>query len=359
MASGVFFVTMKAIEKQLAVRPVHFMRSAFDSYLKLVLLSRLSALSRKLHISLILLSLCGGSLYAGEVASVSNARSAPVDLADSLTKASFRALQFEIDFVDAALVRFWPGKLIKAENTGPVPSAVSESEHELAADFWRRMDSLSGGSFELLEVEYRIMNGGSALSNQERGEIRCAGPLRDLRHAASVTERSAMHRAGPGFVSGFASVDRLAPRVSHDIAARPGIGRDIDVRANLHLHSIRNGAISGRPATQSNFSPGSPLSLRIFFKPLPAAFSFQSFIPSLSPVSFASVASVASVASDTAVEARVFGYFLRFRPTRAAFVVFDSFAAMTCGTGDAIASPQSALVPGRRQSPPELIGVSP
>ncbi|MEQ9367130.1 MAG: hypothetical protein RIF32_23050 [Leptospirales bacterium] len=255
--------------------------------------------SRKLQIAVLLPALLwSGSVYAGEVVLTETFEASGAAFAEP----AFATLQFEIDSVDSALplsalierrsqrfgcetrlpgVDFGSASL--ARHAGP---SARSSGASVAAEFWQRLDTLTGQRFELFDAEDRILAGATAAMPERRGEYRSASPLRDLHNVGPGGERAATASGGPAFKMGGVVVNRIAPRASLEVPSSSAGDRAIDARRTLHLHAIRNGYLS-KAANHNNQSsaprPSSPSSSShsFFFSFCSSALRALSF-PSLS-----------------------------------------------------------------------------
>lgn len=290
--------------------------------------------------------LCSSSLYASEGVLSGHFQSEPVESGEQL----FAALQFEIDLVDRALDHQIK-RANRSTDTGRfvhsgAGSVTGVAPGESTAEFWRHMDALARERLELLEMEHRLLSGDVSSLTEQRGEFRCASPLRNLHSSGSTGESCATSGGGPSFVAGYVSVDRLTPRASLNVPARPGIGRNTDVRASLFLHSIRNGSISGSGDRNSLFH--SRLLARILFA------DSRSSCPSIASFSSSFLAFLSGPLHTSGAHALI--HFFRLRPSRAGSV---SLPTRITTTGTLAHSLRLLSVPGRNGSAHlELIGVS-
>ncbi len=266
--------------------------------------------SRKYHI-VALLAACigGGVLYAGESTPPDASPDHRLQLAlhsqaslPAEQDRAFATLQFEIDFVDAALNRLGVQRRKRSLNiatdrnpvapdfrdvlqkqhghndrnpSGPVGAQAARSLEidDISQDFWRQFDELAVHYADSLEREERLLYGAvSSINTRPRpAEFRAASPLRSLSDGRVSGERSGAQRGASSFWAVGEAVASRTPRASLAVAELPGVGRMLDVRAGLHLHAIRNGSLS--KAAESLFadfrsslrSTPPSLSYRFFF----------------------------------------------------------------------------------------------
>ena len=233
---------------------------------------------RKLQLAFCILPLCAAPLFAGESVRIEQVASQSIHTAEQSVTSPvvFEAFAFETDSVD---------RLLNEARRDPVRSVMQKP---VAPHFWDRLDRLHEQSFDFFELEERIYR---------RSEV-ATGTHGEIQQRAPIPFGSMGQGSGPVFVSASAGSpfqlqasrsERSTGRLSQTAGQWTGSAFDQlasrDVRQDLHLHAIRQGAMSRHGAHRTILSDSRPVLIVFLFSFSSSSLSVFSNSAKLSPAS--------------------------------------------------------------------------